>query len=48
MGLKTKFFQAFNGLTDRWVKFSSETKKIVAHKRTKGPYSGIPKRRGKE
>jgi G3E family GTPase len=36
--------QIRNPITDRWVKVDARTGRIVGHKKTPGPYKGIPLR----
>lgn len=36
--------QVLNPLTRRWVKLDTTTGRIVDHKKTPGPYKGIPKK----
>lgn len=33
--------QVLNPITKRWVKLDTKTGRIIAHKRTPGPYKGI-------
>jgi len=39
---KEKYVQVYNPLTDRWVKIDREIGKVVAHKKSTGPYKNIP------
>lgn len=38
---KVRFMQAYNPSTDRWVKIDLQIGRIVANKKTPGPYKGI-------
>jgi len=42
---KSKRVQVFNPKTKRWVKIDRASGKIVAHKKTPGPYKNVPKHR---
>ena len=39
---KARYVQACNPVTKRFVKISRVTGSIVSHKKTPGPYKGIP------
>ncbi len=43
MGKKSEVIQVYNPKTKRWVKIDKKTGKIVAHKKSPGPYKNIPK-----
>ena len=42
---KKKKVQVYNPKTKKWVKIDKETGKIVAHKKSSGPYKDVPKHR---
>jgi hypothetical protein len=42
---KKKKVQVYNPTTKKWVKIDKETGKIVAHKKSPGPYKKVPKHR---
>lgn len=42
---KTKYAQAYNPTTKRWVKIETRTGRIVGRKRTAGAYKDLPKRK---
>lgn len=37
--------QVRNPVTDRWVKIDTKTGRIIDHKKTKGPYKGVKKKK---
>ncbi|MDO9035135.1 MAG: hypothetical protein Q7U51_08045 [Methanoregula sp.] len=42
---KSRTFQVFNASTGRWVKYDREVGRIVACKKSEGPYANVPKYR---
>lgn len=37
--------QVRNPVTDRWVKIDTKSGRIINHKKTKGPYKGVRKKK---
>ncbi len=42
---KSRTFQVYNASNRRWVKFDRELGRIVACKKSEGPYANVPKYR---
>lgn len=45
MAVKKKIVQVYNPKTKRWVKIDREIGKVVAHKKSPGPYKNVPRYR---
>lgn len=44
---KKNYIQVFNPRTERWVKIDRDAGKIIANKKSEGPYKNIKKYRSK-